>query len=264
MNLINATIELLGTGTSTGVPMIDCDCRTCRSSDPRDRRTRTSAAVYGPDGTILIDTTPDLKRQLLRSGIQETAAVLYTHHHFDHIGGFDDLRLLNFAQRKEIPIYGTAETLAWIERMFGYAFGELPTESSSPRVRPIRIEYGVPFAAGDIKWTPIPLKHGKMTVTGFLSGAWGYCTDCNEIPPESIEHLRSVTDLVLDGLRRRKHTMHFTIDEAVEAARTIGADRTHLTHIAHDMTHREIEDETPANIAPGFDGLRTPVRLEPA
>ena len=257
----DAIATLIGTGTSTGVPMINCDCATCNSSDPRDTRRRTSAVVRTKRGNILIDTTPDLKDQLRSHNIENCIAVLYTHHHFDHIGGFDDLRLLNFAQKKEIPIYGTAETLNAIRTMFAYAFDETPTDSSSPRIRPQEIAYGENFDVMGFKWTPLHLKHGRMAVTAFLSGDWAYCTDCKEIPGESKRAIRSVTNLVLDGLREREHPMHLSFDEAIDMANELETKRTWLTHIAHDQTHREIMKRTPANIEPGFDGLSIPIRL---
>ena len=192
-----------------------CTCKVCRSADIRDRRLRVSVLLKTQSSNILIDTSPDLRVQFLQAGQPQIDAILYTHHHFDHIGGFDDVRGLNFRARKPIDIYGMPETIDEIERFFAYAFSSRPTNSSSPTVRTHRIDPEKELRVAGIKFTPIPLKHGTMDVLGFKTGNFAYCTDCSVVPEQAREKLSGVTNIILDGLRSRAHPMHMTINEAV-------------------------------------------------
>ena len=255
-------LEILGSGTSTGIPTMGCRCNVCTSGAIRDRRLRVSAIIRTGKANILIDTTPDLRYQYLRSGQPRIDAILYTHHHFDHIGGFDDVRGLNFRARAPIPIYGLPETIDEIRRFFAYAFETTDSNSSSPKVIPHYIEPYEPTDIAGLEITPLLLNHGPATdVLGFMTGNAAYCTDCSELPARTRKELTGVTNLVLDGLRKQAHPMHMTIDEASRVAEELGADMTWLTHLAHDTSHDEGLQITPASVRIAFDGLKIPIRV---
>ena len=239
-----------------------CSCIVCTSGAIRDRRLRTSALIRSTRATILIDTTPDLRFQYLRSGQPRIDAILYTHHHFDHIGGFDDVRGLNFRARAPIPIYGLPETIDEIRRFFAYAFQAHGSNSSSPSVIPHYLEPYKPTAIAGIEITPLLLNHGPDTdVLGFMTGNAAYCTDCSALPERTQRELSGVTNLVLDGLRRKAHPMHMTIDEAARVAEETGAGMTWLTHLAHDTSHAEGLRTTPDSVRIAFDGLKIPIMV---
>ncbi len=247
-------VTLLGSGTSHGVPMIGCDCAVCRSDDPRDRRSRPSAYLDFAGRGVLIDTAPELRLQCLACDIRRCDAVLYTHHHIDHVAGLDDLRRFNWLQKESLPCYGRPETLARLRQMFAYVFEhdrEYP--SYKPRID-LRAIDG-PFEVCGVRVTPVPLLHGRMPVLGFRVGRFAYCTDVSEIPDASWPLLEGLDALVLGALRRRPHPTHFTIDQAVAAARRIGARRTYFTHIAHELGHAETNAGLPEGMALGHDGL---------
>ena len=249
-------IVVLGTGTSHGIPMIGCDCPVCTSSDPRDRRTRTSIHVEFQAASLLVDTAPELRLQCVTHGIRRVDAVLFTHHHADHVMGLDDLRRFNAIMKKPIPCYGAERTLAALQKMFVYAFGEQP---GSPHSRPqleLRPIGSPTFAVHDAEIGVIPLMHGPMPVLGFRFGPFAYCTDCNAIPADSMELLRDLDVLILDALRNTPHPTHFTLDEAVETARRIGAGRTYFTHMTHQLGHAETNSRLPDSMELAYDGLR--------
>ncbi len=249
-------VTVLGSGTSSGVPLIGCSCATCTSADPRDARLRVSMLVETAATRILIDTSNDFRQQMLRHDIREVDAVIYTHHHFDHIAGFDDLRAFNFHSRKPVVCYATEVTEHNLRRMFSYAFGvDLAPGTAAPMVTMHRITPGVPFHVGDVEVLPVPLLHGTLEVMGFRVGGFAYCTDCNAISDASVEMLRDLDVLILDALRYKKHPTHFTLDEATAEAARIGAARTFFTHIAHEMKHADVESSLPAHVRVAYDGL---------
>lgn len=250
---------ILGSGTSHGVPMIGCDCAVCTSNDPRDKRTRPSIFVRTGGQCILVDTAPELRLQCITNRIHRVDAVLFTHHHADHVTGLDDLRRFNWIMRRPVPLYGTERTLTNLKRMFLYAF---ETAADSPHSRP-QIELHTidtqRFSIGHETIIPIPLMHGPMPVLGFRFGNFAYCTDCSYIPETSLGLLQNLDALVLDALRRTPHPAHFHLDQAVEAARKIGARETYFTHIAHQLGHEETTQELPDGMALAYDGLRITV-----
>lgn len=249
-------VTMLGSGTSSGVPTIGCQCETCRSTDPLDKRLRPSILIEKGTTQIIVDTSSDFRQQCLQWGITHLDAVLYTHHHFDHIAGFDDLRAFNFVSRRPVPIFLMRETLDHLQRIFEYAFEpDKRAQSSAPIVEPIIIGNDL-FSIAGLPCLPIPLLHGAMHVNGYRFGPFAYCTDCNYISETGYERLEGVEFLVLDALRIRPHPTHFTLDEALEVADRIGASQTWLTHIAHDMKHSEIEKILPKGVRLGFDGLQ--------
>lgn len=248
-------LTVLGSGTSSGVPTIGCTCRTCTSSDPRDRRTRPSVWITTDQASIVIDTSSDFRAQCLSQGVGRLDGVVYTHHHFDHIAGFDDLRAFNYTSRRPVELFVMQETLTHLQHVFNYAFArDESNQSSTPSVH-VNLVGDETFEVAGVRLTPIPLLHGNMRVNGYRFGSAAYCTDCNYISPDSIDALRGVDVLILDALRPTPHPTHFTIDQAVEVARAIGARETYFTHIAHDILHDEVEQDLPDGIHLAYDGL---------
>ena len=252
-------VTLLGTGTSTGVPVIGCRCDTCRSPDPRDTRCRPSIAIRLDDGTtVLVDASPDLRAQALRHGLDRVDLILLTHSHADHVLGLDDVRVYNFRQRAAIPCQGDSRTLADVRRMFAYVFDpKTPKGGGLPQLSLCPI--GGPFSFGRTVFVPVPLRHGTLPILGYRVGAFAYLTDCSEIPDSSWSQLVGLEVLVIGALRRRKHSTHFNVDEAVDAARRIGADRTFFTHMSHDLRHEETCATLPDGVTLGHDGLELTV-----
>ncbi len=255
-------LTLLGTGTSMGVPQIGCDCATCRSDDPRDQRTRTAALIDNGESTILIDTPPEIRLQLLRAGVGAVDAVLYTHLHADHVHGIDDLRTISLRRSDVLPLHGPRETMDHLERSFNYIFDRevVPVPGTSkPRLETMILEAGrtVPIAGMDV--LPLGFEHGNATVFGYRIGPIGYLTDVKRVPPAERRALAGVEVLVLNALWWREHPTHLSIGEAVETAQAIGAKRTFLTHLTHETSHRELLARLPAGVEPGYDGLTVEV-----
>lgn len=252
---------LLGTGTSVGVPTIGCPCDVCRSEDPRNRRTRTSAILGLPGGNVLIDTSPDLRQQLLREEIGLVHAVLYTHEHADHIFGLDDLRILQFYLGHPVPLYCEPIVEQRIRQSFAYAFQEdEPTHAGAVPQLTFHQIGPEPFEVLGTRVIPIRLRHGpRFQVLGFRIGNVAYCTDTNGIPPESWPLLDGLDALVLDALRERPHATHFCLDEAVEVARRLRPGQTWLTHVSHALDYESTNARLPRNIQLAHDGQRIPL-----
>jgi phosphoribosyl 1,2-cyclic phosphate phosphodiesterase len=258
---IAGQLVFLGTGTSVGVPVIGCDCPTCTSPDPRNKRLRCSLVLGLPEGNLLIDTTPDLRTQLLREGIGIVHATLYTHDHADHLFGLDDLRLFPYYLGHPMPMYCEEQVETRIRKSFDYCFtdeAKATPAGALPQLdlRRIGVE---PFEVLGTRVVPFRLHHGWFRVLGFRFGNIAYCTDTNRIPPESWPHLEGLDVLILDALRTRPHPTHFSLDEAVEAARRVGARRTIFTHMAHDLEHVGTSERLPAGMELAYDGLRLPL-----
>jgi len=251
-------VVFLGTGTSHGVPMIGCDCCVCTSSDPRDRRMRTSILVQWEGRSFLVDTAPEFRLQCVGHGVRRIDAVLYTHGHADHVVGLDDLRRFNELQGTDIPLYGSPETLAIVRRIFPYAFDDDPTYVSSKPALTLHPIDG-PFDLFGMRVVPVPLLHGPLPIYGYRFGRFAYCTDCSVIPDGSWELLEGLDVLVLDALRRRPHPTHMNLEQAVAAARRIGARRTLFTHIAHELMHTAVNAALPSDMALAHDGLAVDV-----
>ncbi len=238
-----------------GVPMVGCDCQVCRSTNPRDKRLRTSAFIKTDGVQILIDTSIDYRQQMLTHGVNNLDAVIYTHHHVDHILGMDDLRSFNFIHRRPIPLYGTRETLRHIQRVFKYAFSSEPNVSGVPQLTLHEIDKH-PFTIKNVEIIPIPLWHGKLPVLGYRIGDFAYCTDVSKIPAASYKLLKGVKILVLDALRYKPHPTHFCVEQAVAEAEKIKAEQTYFTHISHRILHEECEAKLPPGIHLAYDGLK--------
>jgi phosphoribosyl 1,2-cyclic phosphate phosphodiesterase len=251
-------LTFLGTGTSFGVPQIGCDCEVCRSTDPRDKRSRSGALIQAESGTILLDTPPELRLQLLAAGVSRVDAVLYTHEHADHINGIDDLRIFSVRRRDPLPIYGPAETLDRLRGSFNYIFDDAvrPFEGTSkPRLTMHAVEPGVPLRVTGVETLPLAFEHGHLRVFGYRFGPLAYITDVKAIPPAERERLRDLDVLVLNALWWRPHPTHLSIGEAVQTARELGARRTYLTHLTHETGHARLAAELPPGIMPAYDGL---------
>ncbi len=256
---LTGRLVFLGTGTSTGVPLVGCRCDTCTSDDPRDVRTRTSAILGLPAGHVLIDTTPDLRGQLLRETIGRVDAVLYTHDHVDHVYGLDDLRPLCFATGRSVPLYCEERVEKRIRTAFDYAFQEGPPLGGGvPKVTFERITL-MPFELCGATIVPLRLQHGVFNVLGFRVGNVAYCTDTNFIPDESVQLLQGLDVLVLDCLRATRHPTHFSVDEAVAMAERIAAKRTLFVHMSHEVRHADLAARLPAGMELAHDGLELPL-----
>lgn len=254
---ISGKLVFLGTGTSVGVPVVGCGCPICTSSDPRNNRTRCAVVVGLPEGNLLIDTPPDLRTQLLREGIGIIHATLFTHGHADHIFGLDDLRLFPVYLGRRIPIYCERIVSDRIHKSYDYAFAS-SAASYVPQLEMHEIDLE-PFTVLGSKITPIRLLHGKLPVLGFRIGNIAYCTDTNHIADESWSRLEGLDVLILDALRHTQHSTHFNVEQAVEAAKKIGAKRTYFTHLAHELDHEETNRQLPENMELASDGLQIPL-----
>jgi phosphoribosyl 1,2-cyclic phosphate phosphodiesterase len=250
-------VELLflGTGTSAGVPMIGCHCPVCASTDPHDKRTRPSVVFRYAGVNVLVDTSPELRLQCVATGVDHIEAVVYTHAHADHVMGLDDLRRFNAARAGPLDVWADDRTHAQLDRCFGYAFVEPDPASKLFRPHLQRRFIDGPFEVAGATWTPIPLIHGDMPVLGFRVGRVAYCTDVSRIPDDSYGLLEGLDVLVLDALQKKKHTTHFSLEEAIEAAGRIGARETWFTHIAHGLSHAQTNAELPEGMRLSHDGL---------
>ena len=249
----------LGTGTSVGVPVVGCGCEVCIGDDPRNRRSRTSVVLGLPQGTLLIDTTPDLRMQLLREGIRMVDAILYTHDHVDHVYGLDDIRPLCFQKGGPLPVYCEARVERRIRRAFDYAF-EPPTAPGGGLPKMTFNEIGTtPFDLLGTTVTPLRLRHGVFDVLGFRIGKVAYCTDTNEIPEATWPLLEGLDLLVLDCLRASRHPTHFSITEAIAVARRVAARRTLFVHMSHEVDHAAVSRELPVGMELAYDGLCVPL-----
>lgn len=251
-------VVFLGTGTSQGVPVIACSCEVCRSFDPRDKRLRTSIMVETGGQTIVIDTGPDFRQQMLREKVKSLDAVLFTHEHKDHTAGLDDIRAFNFFLKKEIDVYCTNRVEDALRNEFAYIFAEI----QYPGVPQIRLHNinGEPFDLGGVNIQPIEVMHYKLPVLGFRIGDFVYITDANMIPENQMHLLRNAKVLVLNALRKQTHISHFSLKEAIDLVNEVKPERAYFTHISHQLgLHHEVEEELPDNINLAYDGLKIEV-----
>jgi phosphoribosyl 1,2-cyclic phosphate phosphodiesterase len=251
-------LTFLGTGTSFGVPVIGCDCDTCTSGDPRDRRSRHAVVVEEGDVRVLVDTPPELRIQLTGAGIGAVDAVWITHTHADHIHGVDDLRAISARRGRHLDIHTSAESEHQLRQRFGYIFSDYrpPPGTTKPQLRIRTFDALEPVDIRGLRFRPLPVQHGPMTVYGFRVGDLGYITDAKTLGPGTREALRGVRTLVLNALWfGNPHPTHLNVEEAVELARDIGAERTWLTHLTHRTRHAELERLLPDGVRPAHDGL---------
>jgi len=244
-------VTFLGTGTSVGVPSVGCECATCLSDDPRDKRLRTSVLIDHQGRNLLIDASTDFRQQALRIGLKHLAAILFTHSHADHCFGLDDTRPIMFRDGA-IPVYATDVTWEGLRRIFSYAF-EPALYPGVPRIIPNRIEGE--FNLLGLKIEPLTVIHGQLPVTAFRIGEFAYVTDCISIPDESCARLMGLDLLVIDALRFKKHPTHMTLDQALEYIEQLKPRSALLTHISHDIKHADTSQHLPEGVEIAYDGL---------
>jgi phosphoribosyl 1,2-cyclic phosphate phosphodiesterase len=248
-------ISFLGTGTSSGVPMIACDCEVCRSNNPKDNRLRSSIMVQSQTTTIVVDTTPDFRYQMLREKVQHIDAIIFTHSHKDHIAGLDDVRAFNYFNEMPIEVYANELTQVALKREFYYVFAE----HKYPGIPDINLHDidEEPFLIGDIMVMPIKVWHMNMPVLGFRFGNFTYITDANRIEEQEKEKIMGSEVLVLNALRHKKHLSHFTLQEAIDLAQELNIPKTYFTHISHQLgLHDEVSENLPNICALSFDRLQ--------
>lgn len=253
------TLTILGSGTSTGVPVPGCDCPVCRSSNPANQRTRCSALLTWQGHRILIDTATDLRQQALREGLRQIDAVLFTHTHADHVHGIDDLRTYSRPGQPPLPIFASSGSHAVLRRVFAYIFSEPAEPGFRPNLEAWTI--GGPFCLFGLPVTPVELEHGSGTSLGYRFGPLAYLTDCSAIPAAAERQLQGLEVLIIDALRLRPHTTHFNIAQAIAAGRRLGARRILLTHLSHEVEHERDSRGLPAGVELAFDGQAVTVPI---
>lgn len=249
---LNLKLTVLGSGTSTGVPVLGCHCAVCSSADPRNNRTRCSVLLEWSNHKVLVDTATDFRQQALREGIEQVDSVLFTHAHADHVHGIDDLRTFTLRTGQAIPIYAARGVLDRIQGLFSYIFSDASTPGYRPRLQ--INEVVAPFVLFGQQVTPIPLMHGSAESLGYRIGNLAYVVDCSAIPASSWPLLEGLEVLIIDALRFREHESHFSISEAIEVAGKLQVPRTLLTHLTHDIDHARHSVGLPEGVEFAYDG----------
>ncbi len=254
--MMGLKITVLGSGTSSGVPTIGCECVVCRSTDARDNRLRPSILIQYDSQNIVIDSTPDFRTQALRAGMERLDALVYTHAHADHIFGLDDVRPFNYRHKRNIPIYLHQPTFDVIHRVFDYVFAaRVHTPNTNIPKLDVHIIGEDAFDVCGLRFEPIPIMHGDTLIHGYRFGNVAYLTDHSSIPEASMELLRGLDILFLDALRHKPHPTHSTVEQSVATALALRPKRTFLTHICHDLPHAETEASLPAGVFMAYDGM---------
>lgn len=247
-------ITFLGTGTSQGIPVITCTCKVCKSENYKDKRLRVSVLIETDDKTIVIDSGPDFRYQMLRANVKDLDAILYTHEHKDHVAGLDDIRPFNYLLKKNIDIYATERVQHALMKEFSYIFADTPY----PGLPQIEMHTIVdePFNVGLTNIIPLDIMHYKLPILGFKINNFTYITDAKTVSSETLEKIKGTKILVVNALQKSHHISHFTLDEAIAFAKTVGAETTYLTHVSHNMgLHDFVENDLPENIKLAYDGL---------
>jgi phosphoribosyl 1,2-cyclic phosphate phosphodiesterase len=253
------SITLLGTGTSVGVPAVGCGCAVCVSTDPRNRRLRSSIYVATPECRWVVDTGPDFREQCLRQGIRALDAALFTHEHSDHVMGFDDLRRFSQGLEARLPVYATDETLQRLKEAFRYAFDQ--KNWHAVYVKPVEHRIGGPFQLGETRVVPLELRHAGVRTIGYLFERQGrrlaaYLPDVKDVEPEAMDLLQGVECLIVDGTSLRSLPTHISVDEAVALHRAVRAKQSWLTHLCHDVDHARVEGSLEPGVRIAYDGLK--------
>ena len=247
-------LTFLGTGTSQGVPMIGCGCEVCKSTDPRDKRLRSSVLVKHEGLRILVDAGPDFRYQMLRAGVSSLDAILLTHNHKDHTGGLDDIRAFNYLEKKATQIYCEKYVEESLRKEYSYAFAEI-RYPGAPEWN-VHIIDDKPFTVNGVEIIPIRGRHFKLPVLGYRFGNIAYCTDMNHIPDEEYEKLQNLDHFIINCVRRGRHISHYSLEQAIEVAQKVGAKHSWLTHLSHQLPcYEDLKKELPEGILPAFDGL---------
>ena len=249
------TVTFLGTGTSHGIPVIACECAVCQSKDNKDKRFRSSILIESAQTSVAIDVGPDFRMQMLREKVNKLDAIVLTHEHRDHLAGLDDIRVFNYRKKGAFDIYCTKHVEGHVREGWPYIFKPAPYPGV-PSVEFKNFDKAA-FNIGDLQFEPIDLLHYKLPVKGFRIGSFAYLTDVSLIPEESFNKLTGLDSVVIGALRKKPHISHFSLDEAIEAAKRINAKNTYFIHMSHDMGfHKEVEKELPENMHLSFDGLK--------
>lgn len=249
-------ITFIGTGTSYGIPVIGCKCEVCKSDSPFNKRLRSSVIISYNGKNILIDTTPDLRTQLLNYPVDQINAVLYTHHHADHLFGIDDIRIFNKIQKSSIPCYGSKATIDVFKRNFDYIFNQTtPKGGGLPDLELYTLNDNVAFDLFCKTIIPVPIMHGNLPIFGYRWEKIAYITDCSFIPDKSMSILEELDTLVINGLRFTPHPTHHSIFDAINISQKLNPKRTYLTHISHEIDHLKVTSDLPPNIFLAHDGL---------
>ena len=247
-------ITFLGTGTSYGIPIVGCNCKTCKSKNPKNNRFRSSIFIQLPDVSLIIDTPPEFRLQLLQNNISDTDAILFTHSHADHLMGFDDIRAFNKLHNKTIPCYGNSKTIDRIKKAFNYIFNCDQIGGGIPEVSLKVINSKFKINQTDI--IPLPVKHGQLDIFGYKINKMAYITDCSSIPDSTLNLIKDINVLIIDALRYKPHSTHMNIREAVNLIQTLDVNQAYLTHLSHDIEHEQTNSELPDNIQLAYDGLK--------
>ncbi|NDC40655.1 MAG: MBL fold metallo-hydrolase [Chitinophagia bacterium] len=248
-------VTFLGTGTSQGVPFIGCDCAVCTSPDKRDQRLRSAVWIQTPEASIVIDSGPDFRYQMLRANVRRLDAIIFTHGHKDHVAGLDDIRPYNYFQQEAVKVYATAETQEVLHKEYHYIFNN-PSYPGIPQIEVHTINAQTPFTVNGLEITPIRLLHYKLEVLGFRIGDFTYITDASFIANAEIEKMKGCKAITLNALRHEPHISHFTFQQALEMADVIGAGTTYFTHISHQLgLHAELSLQLPQHVQLAYDGL---------
>ena len=248
-------ITFLGTGTSQGIPVIGCGCEVCKSTDKKDKRLRVSVWIQTGDKSIVIDSGPDFRYQMLRADVNDLDAILYTHEHKDHIAGLDDIRPYNYILKKRIDIYATERVQEALKREFQYIFADVKYHGL-PQINLHTITAADDFKVGNSTIVPFEVMHYRLPILGYRIGDFTYITDAKTISEVSLEKIKGTKILVLNALQKESHISHLTFDEAIALAKKVGAEMTYFTHISHNLgLHHEVSKELPANIKLAYDGL---------
>ena len=251
-------VTFLGTGTSQGVPVIACNCEVCKSLDYRDKRLRASIHIENQDLSLVIDTGPDFRQQMLREGVQRLDAVLFTHEHKDHTAGLDDIRSFNHKQQMDMPLYARPNVINQLKQEYEYIFKN-PNYQGIPRVI-LHELHDEDFTIGNVKITPIEVMHYKLPILGYRIGDFTYITDAKTVTPAETDKIRGSKILVINALQKEDHISHFTLNEALEFIKEINPQKAYLTHLSHTMgKHQDVEKLLPNNVAIAYDGLKITV-----
>ena len=245
-------VTFLGTGTSRGIPVIGCSCNVCTSLNPRNCRLRCSVLIQSEDTAVVIDTSVDFRIQMLQHQVRKLDAIVYTHHHADHILGLDDVYPFNIWSKKTLPVYASSETIQELRATFRYLFDENPYPGTA-KLQMLAVSG--PFEVGDLLFEPVEVYHGTLPILGYRVGNFAYLTDVSRIPDESLKKLEGVRVIALDGLRYKRHSTHFSLREAAEVALNLGVDQAHIIHMCHDVDHDEGNAFLPDPVSLAYDGL---------
>jgi phosphoribosyl 1,2-cyclic phosphate phosphodiesterase len=249
-------LTFLGTGTSQGVPVIACECAICLSKDSKDNRLRCSVLIESDTTSVVIDTGPDFRQQMLNNKVKKVDALVYTHEHKDHVAGMDDVRAFNFKFKTDMPIYASEQVQVALKNEFHYVFGA-NRYPGTPKVYLNTIDSESQFTIGDIPFQSIEVLHYKMKVFAYRIKDLVYITDANFISDEQFEKVKGCKTLVINALRKEKHLSHYTLEEALEVGKSVGAERIYLTHISHLMgKHKEVSNDLPKHVQIAYDGLQ--------